>query len=647
MPVKLDPIKITITSGSTTEQQLKRYLKNRIRSIKDGLKEWHETKIPEYRRRYDAKPLKESRDFPFENASNLVVPIVAIHTDTLLARVMNAVIKTKPIWTTRLVGAFLNAANDETSPQELKDLIEEHLQYEALDPQLLDLYRVYHEWFGEAIKIGYSILKCPQYEEVEDMVVPAGDGSGKFEYEKRTIYSGPRPEKLPIEDFGLPVHSKTVESADFKYHRKRLQKWELEERAFKNTYDKAAVASILNKPDRTSPDRVQQQKETDANLKTISTDGEVWSEWDIYECYFRYRVDDKHNTRCIVWYHLATDTILRAFYDYYPENIFIGARLFYRDDLFPGYGFAETLGMLQEEDSQIHNNRRDNQTVANARVWRVNSDSPLHQGFKIYPSAMIPADKDEIEPMAHGELSEVNIEEERLVLDLAERRSGVSPPQQGAGAGTNTKRGVYTAMGTLSVIQEGNTRTDLNITDIRYAHQKVGRLLGVHYATFGVDDAQLEVFGQKAEKILEAYEKMRDKKIVIPLYSSSASVNREIEKQNDLMLTNIMNKHYSGIAQMLQASNNQFSSEGEKQYSKDAIKASNRLMQSVLRHFGYDEVEQFVPAPKPTPQPAQGVPGAPGAGAPTATGPGPAQLPTGAAGLPSLPGGSSTPGAIQ
>lgn len=645
--VRVEPIKIAITSGSTTEQQLKRFLKGRIRSIKSGLKEWHEVKIPEYRRRYDATPLEPTRSFPFENASNLVVPIVAIHVDTLLARVMNAVIKTRPIWTTRLVGAFLNLANSETSPQELKDLIEEHLQYAALDPSLLDLYRVYHEWFAEAIKIGYSVLKCPQHEEVEDIVVPAGDGSGKFDYEKNVIYAGPRPEKLPIEDFGIPVHSKTVEFADFKYHRKRLQRHELEDRMFKNVYDKAAVASILNKPDRTAPDKIQQQKETDAGLKTIITDPDVWAEWDIYECYFRYRVDDRHNTRCIVWYHYSTDTILRAFYDYYPENIFIGARLFYRDDLFPGYGFGETLGMLQEEDSQIHNNRRDNQMVANARVWRVNPDSVLHQGYKIYPSVMLPAEDGEIEPMAHGEVSEVNIEEERLVLDLAERRSGVSPPQQGMGAGTNTKRGVYSAMGTLSLIQEGNTRTDLNITDIRYAHQKAGRLMGISYSTFGIDDRELEVFGEKKNLIEDAYKLMKEKKIIIPLYSSTASVNREVEKQNDLMLTNIMNKHYAGIAQMLQAANNQFAQPEEKEYTRDAIKASNRLMQSVLRHFGYDEVEQFVPTPKPSPQPAQGGPGAPGAGpSVTAPGSGSAQLPQGTS-APALPPPGGGPGTIQ
>src|SRR5207248_644900 len=121
-----------------------------------------------------------------------------------------------------------------------------------------------------------------------------------------------------------------------------------------------------------------------------------------------------------------------------------------------------------------------------------------------------------------------------------EKRSGVSAPTQGMGSGFNTKRGQYTAMGTLSLLQEGNTRTDLNITDMRYAHTKLGRLLCSEYARFGIGDERQQAFGELSQKIEAALYAMDKKKLILPVAASSASLNREVEKQNDILISGLM-----------------------------------------------------------------------------------------------------------
>jgi len=631
--VALDIRPIPVKMSENAQEQLKRYLRDRVRSIRSGLKELHENRLVKWRKMYEAIPAERTREFPFHNASNLVVPVIAIHSDTLLARVMSAVFKTKPMWVSRVLGAV---QGDEHLA--MRNAFEEFLQFCGLEPAELDLYRIYHEWFGEAIRVGTSVIKSPWEKDVEDQALPAGDGLGKIDWEAVTLYEGPRPEKLAFEDFGAPPSAKTLEQADFKYHRIRYQRYKLEERAARGFFDKDAVKQIMSMPDRTQQDFVQAQKERDSAAKTVH--GYGYAEWDVYECWFRYRFGD-YFTRMIAWYHEKSNTILRLFHNYYPDEPFIMARLFYRDDMLFGYGFAETLEMLQEEVSQIHNGRRDNMTVANSRIWRVNPDSKLHKGYRIYPSAMLPAEKDEIEPLAHGELSPIAIEEERLTLELAEKRSGVSAPQQGYGAGTNTKRGVYTAIGTLSLLQEGNSRTDLNITDIRYANTKAGRLFARQYAFFGAGEERLEMFGaEKAKLIEQALEGLRKKKLALPIYSSTASVNREVEKQNDLMLTNIMLRHYSTITTMLQTVQNAMLPQEVRTYVGEATKAANGLMKLVLQHFGYDEVERLVPEPpKPPAATGAGAGGTPvgGAGAGAAGGQ-PAPRPNG--GMPSqaMPG---------
>ena len=100
----LEQIKIPLSGEA--EERLCRYLGQRIRGRKSGLSDLHENRIVQWRKAYEATPAESTREFPWHGASNLVVPVTAIHCDTLLARVMNAIIKTSPLWTARLIGKY-------------------------------------------------------------------------------------------------------------------------------------------------------------------------------------------------------------------------------------------------------------------------------------------------------------------------------------------------------------------------------------------------------------------------------------------------------------------------------------------------------------------------------------------------------------
>jgi len=614
----IDPVPFRVTAGTDSEVMLKRYIRDRVISLREGLAKLQGNDgVVKWRKMYEAVPAEEEREFPWHGASNLVVPVVGIHTDTLLARVLSATLKMKPFWAVRLLGDYAK-----TAPSGIRDIIEEFLGYVALEPEELDLYRVEREWFAEIIKLGTGIVKTPWLKDVIDVMAPAGDGSGTYSWGQKIVYEGPRPEKLRYEDFKYPVYNSTMESMNFKYHVVHLQRDQLEERAFRNVYDKAVVKHMMTMPDRTSPSYTQTQNEQSAKVATIP--GYGFAEWDVCECHFKYKVDESHIARVIVWYHEKTNQILRSYYHYYPGDIFVAGRLFYRDDMFPGMGFAETLGTFQEELSSIHNNRRDNQTIANLKAFRVDPDSPLNKGYRIYPGAMLPAKKDELEALDMGTPVQGEIDSERQTMDLAERRSGVSPPMQGQGAGTNTKRGIYTAMGTLSVMQEGNTRTDLNITDIRYAHTKLGRLISKLYASFGIGEREV-MFGERGKQIKEALDAMLSGKMALAITAATSSVNREIEKQNDLMLMGVSERYHQYVTGMLQAAGNPMMPPEVKKFLTDAIQASNVLMQSVYRHFGYDEVDRLAPKPEVG---GDLQPGA--AGGQTPVGASPQQTPTGA-----------------
>lgn len=571
------------------------YLQRRVRELKDSMRELYEDKVSKWAMAYEAKPREESRQFPFEGASNLVIPIIAIHTDTLHAQIMAAIFKTQPIIVAKILGEFGKESD------KFKEAYEEYMQYVAIEPSELDLYRVYNEGFSECIKYGTVTYKCPWEKHTRDFLIPGGDGTGKAsDFQQKTIYEGPRPEKLPFNAFYYPIQAKRLEDMDFKAHKRVMLQHDLEERKHTKLYTKEAVEKILASPDRTTPEQVEKVKEDSLGAKTSASFGH--KEWDIWECFITYRYNDEaFAPRMVVSYHEKTNTIARVMYDNFDQEWFVGARMAHRDDMYPGYGFAETLWMFEEGASETYNGYRDNQTVANTRVWRVDPDSKLHQGYRIYPSAMLPAAKDEIEPMAHGDISQINLDELRLLLELAERRSGVSPPQQGAGAGGPGKRGVYSSMGTLSVLQEGNSRKDLNVSDMRDAHVRLMRLISLQYGKFGGDskhhEGRLALFGGKQELIKKALEMIAQRKMGLPCFSATASINKEVEKQNDIMLSQMMWRHYQAISQLLGSLQNQTTPPLVKQYFLETIMAANLLMKKILRNFGHDEVERLVPDP--------------------------------------------------
>ena len=582
-----EPQKVEFTGDALTH--VKNYLHERVQALTDGAKQLFQTKLPEWRRLYESRPLERNRQFPFENASNLVVPIIGIHCDTLHARIMASLWKTKPLFYSKLYGTY----DKDMDP--IRQSWEDYLVFEATEPEELNLYETESEWVSEIVRYGTSTIKVPNTQRYDDYFQPAGDGvkgsAGNFI--RKLVYDGPCPQKLAYQDFLIPENVPRWQEADIKIHIARLKRYQLLERQMFGVYDKAVVDSLLTKPDRTSVDYVVQQRQEDAEARTSH---QGYAEWDVHECWFKWKTSNGDFTpRIIVWYHFRTNTILRAVYDFYPDQPFIMGRLLYRDDSVRGYGLCETLGQFQEELSVIHNQRRDNQTVANTKVWRVDPLSKLHEGYKVYPGAMLPAEEGEIEPLTQGEVSQLSIEEERLSIDLAERRSGVSPPQQGFGAGTQGKRGVYSAAGTLSLLQEGNRRTDSTIADIKYAHARLGQILSRQYAFLGLDSRKLNLFGIQAELVREAASLVKSGKLGLTVNASSASVNKEIEKQNDLMLTQIINKHYESIGHLVTAIQSVQTSPALKDYFQHVIDASNKLMRGILRNFDRDDSDILIP----------------------------------------------------
>lgn len=608
MPVEM----VKITMGAEAESAFKYYLRNKLDWLKQCHQQFHQTYLPRWRKMYDATPREVTKTFPWPNASNLVVPIVAIHADTLHARVMAAVFKTIPLWICRSVGE-----HDGIEP--LREAQEQFLNFVGYDRAHLDLYRVYNQFYKEAIKLGTSVIKTPWTKIVEMQIQRAG-GFTESQMTPIITKDGPVPGKIPLEDFFVAPQTTHEDEADFIAHRIRMSKEDLEQRRFLGIYEN--VEKVLASPTRMSPTTTQQQKEDRAPVKTAQGFG--WAEWDIWECHFKYHVRSagwgydgralqSGFYRVIATYHYETGTLLRAVYNFYPDNShpFVAARLILREDAFYGKGFAEALENMQEEASTIHNQRIDNASMANMRFFTIRNNPKMNDSWRLYPGAMVPVTQQEdIQERQLGDVYPSTFEGEKATMDIAERTSGVSPPMQGYGAGVmQGKRGVYTALGTMSMMQEGNRRTDLAISDLRYPHVSLGRKVRAMYAQFGLPEQVVQIFGAMGETLRQAFTLEQMKKLEIPITSATASINREVERQNLLMLTNQLGTFYQQQSQLIVALNNpQIAGTPMQAYLQQIHVCATNLQNKLMKAFDYDDISRYVPrvsagtVPPPNPQ---------------------------------------------
>jgi hypothetical protein len=147
-------------------------------------------------------------------------------------------------------------------------------------------------------------------------------------------------------------------------------------------------------------------------------------------------------------------------------------------------------------------------------------------------------------------------------------------------------------MGTFSIMQEGNRRTNINITDFRLTHMLLGRYILKMSAEFGAGKIG-DTFGTKSELLRKALDNVKKGRMTIPVHAATASVNREVEKQNDMLLVGIMKQHYQWVGAILQSLPQ--APEHMKDYILKTILGADLLMKHILRNFGHDDVGRFVP----------------------------------------------------
>lgn len=591
---------VDVDFGKDVLCEMEEYVEQQLQNLIEAHRDMHTNKLVKWRKLYEGARAEETRNFPFPNAANTVIQVVGETVDTMVARVMGLIYATHPLW------AFKNYSRTEDpkeqkAGEERRRSIEDFMDLVGFEPKLLDLQRIEAQWFTDAAKLGTAFVKLAVEQNQETVVVGyADDSRKKIKIDKSDIYSGPKVHKLRNEDVLASPDAQTLEEAEFVAVRRTLRRKALEERSFIGAYKKDLVEAIMQSPDRSTfaePVRAELQGQGIAPIARPDTT----AEWDIYECYFAWWAGSpKRKFRVIFSYHKKTKTVLRKVFNFLPNNALPvkRAKLGYRTDGMYGHGYAELLESYQEELSTTHNQRLDNGTVANIRALRVSPRArALDANMELFPSAILVGEKDEIESLQIGDVYPSTFKNEEMTLGLVARRAGITPAISGSGTGgmKPMKGGPqYSAQGTLAVMQENNSVVGFATSEFRHAHVMLGADLVAMYGKFGTGGLE-EAFGIDGPRLQEALELFEQNVLSIPIRSATGSLNKEVDKQTGMIMAGLLQRHYTAVAQVLQALASPMVPPEARDYFTKTILASEMLHRRVVKDFGYEQPELYVP----------------------------------------------------
>lgn len=603
MPLLIKPLELP-PSGLDA---LARYLSEKFRMVLQARSTQIDDKAVNWGRNYDAVPAQAVRTTPFYRASNFMPHLIRMHTDILGARTLGILFGTNPFWRVK-------SLLDNMVPHKILDDLSSGLNYQWETE--LEGFETTDQIVNQSLQTGTLNLKALW----SDQTFSYMDNQGNFP--ERNV-TGMQYDAVPFEDFWpFPITARDNTKAEILFHRIRLTERDVHDRIDQGRWDLRAGKLMMVDPKISSID------DATAQSSGIQLTKDVTYAYSIIEAWLDYDVGGKRRPIVVQFNPMVVGeaSVLKAFYNFMPygRKPFIDFRPMPRRGSYYGYACPEILEQAQEEQAQIHNQRRDANTIANIPSFKKlrNADVP-NPATDWYPGCVIELDDmGDLEAFGVGTNYNSMMDEEQFLLSLAERYIGISPSMQGFGAGQSAgKRGIYATGATLALLSEGNRRIDIYIKRVRSPFHRLGELTTLAYNQFGSEF--FDKFGERGNDIRKAFGLVDpDKGLQYTLTASSASANREIDRQSLLQMVGVLGNYYERIIQAVQLMGQLQPEDPVRKVVAAVVDGAHDLADRIL--FAFDQPDRKailpdvnalvggagVPAPANVPG---GLPGPPGA----------------------------------
>lgn len=563
---------------------------------------------------YSAIPAQAVRTTPFYKASNFVPQLIRMHTDILAARITGILFGTKPFWMPKSV--------DERYPQDLLNGMSLFMQHASVNE--INLFPALDMGVFMTCKTGLCVLKSAWVEDSRWIASMAGQQLTQKEVTKEGLQINP----IAFDDFFCyPVTAPDLSMCKARFHRLRFDESDVKYRVNIKWWPETQANLLLRGE---SPQGTQ--REGEAANAGIALSKDVSRPFTAIEAWFDYELEPGKIFPLVAVFNpniRGENSLLKLYYNYYKGgdlDPFTDLRIMPRENLITGYCIPEILEQAQEEQAQIHNSRRDSNTIANIPAWKkkrlADVASPSDEW---YPGKVFQVDNmDDLQPLTFSTNYNSLVEEEQFLIGLTERYSGISPAMQGFGAGSLNKRGVYNTQGTLAMLAEGNKRLDIYIKRMRMPMHRLGRLIWQSYRDFRSTGEEYERWGETGKAIKAAFANGDVEQLRGPFFeisASDASVNKETDRTALLLMSNTMAGYYNHVMQLSQIVAQIPKGSPYQEIIFQILDGARDLADRLLFVFDIQDRKKLVPDIRKTFQPPE--PGMGGAGS-AGGGPGPA-----------------------
>lgn len=575
-PQQLEPIPLHIPDSlwKPIEDEIKSFIGDEIAAAESERADFMR-KLARWRKVYSAPMPEGPKNFPFFGASNLTIPIVKEAVNTLTAQLVQSTLTARPYWVLQDLASEWEPFIDEV--ETFMDL--------AGDRDLkLDENSI--PWTIEAVKYGTSVMETG-YEVDERQVYHLTQDGRKAFPKTQSFHDGPITYHVPIEDFFIRFGETSIQKARWVGKRLRMNEVQLREKEARNEFYN--IDKVVQVEPEEPPENVQLQEEIE---ETEPTERMVY---EIFEIWISYILPgDKRYTELQIYYHPATDTVIgRRFHPYWHgRRPFVKLVYFPIENRFYGEGLCEMLEQIQEAISARYNQRSDNITLANLKMFlKRRGVKGLQPGDPLYSGKQIEVldVNNDIRELNMSEVYPSTFNEETLLRDYYQRLSGLNDAIFGSAMPVTRT----TASAQLALLQEQAKRIDLTIRDIRKQRNKVGWFALQLYFQFGTNGKGVAWLGQRGmavEGIFSLPKRVTELGLAIKAQVPTSLQNRQVKRENSLAMFNLLVQLYKELIPFAQA----LAPEQLPNVVHSMVKGAQKFVGDVLETFEVSDPEDVL-----------------------------------------------------
>jgi hypothetical protein len=557
----LDP---TDDAMAGLEEYLTREIEDAISSRHGLEKTWRELM-----RQYEGVPKNPVSNFPIENAPNVEVTLGAIASDALYASMVDLIYTATPLVTIRGVPKREKDEQMKLGVKAFQRFINWVASHEA------NCREASEDSLLDNVQLGTGIYYIPWNEET------------KKTRTARVVARGPRIWSIPVEDCIVPGGCKTSDVDELPWIALRfwLTDFEMADQAIRNKWDVSHALPSAAK-DWVSTRREQVAK----HIEGIQRKGSLF---EILDCYVYYDIDgDGIREDLYVVFDRTSRKVLYISYNPYDRRPIKGFVYQKRPHMWYGLGVLQMLSPYQEELTDLHNFQTLNALLANCRIWK-GREGRIPNNMRIWPNRVIelldPDGDLKPEQMAdtYASLPQIQF----VVMQLAEKRVGAN--ELAPSPRSNVMGSRMPGITAISLLQQVNKRFTPAFDGARmalsqalmqcmYRYQErvlAGDMQAVEhiYKVLGDED------GTRVIGILS--DRNFDENMIVEMTAASASINREADRQNSMLLVQILSQYYARTLELVMIASNPQTPEAVKTVAMKIAESAGEVIDRTIRTF--------------------------------------------------------------